>query len=133
MGYAWLLNERDGLESVAARAGTVNKQTRFALDAFQVLPPPILLEDASPRFESIVKRIEPLNPAQPLAEAWEFTAQTTALRRSSISTAARWAWSPASRSLTISRATCTLPMRPLASSIRVPCGDACDRSVPRFL
>ena len=31
MGYAWLLRERDGLDTVAARAGAINPQTAWVL------------------------------------------------------------------------------------------------------
>ena len=31
MGYAWLLRERDGADTIAARAGAVNPQTSWAL------------------------------------------------------------------------------------------------------
>lgn len=132
LGYAWLLNERDGLETVAARAGTVNKQTRFALDAFQVVPP-ILLEDASPRFESIVKSIDALNPAQPLAEAWQFTAQTNRVApvvdiysRPLGMVTGQSVFDYLSRHLHMAD-------EPFSELIRVPCGHACDREVPRFL
>ncbi len=49
MGYAWLLRERDGLDTVAARAGAVNPQTSWVLKKLN-LEPPLLLTDASPRF-----------------------------------------------------------------------------------
>lgn len=75
IGYAWLLRERDGMETVAARAGSLNAQTRYALDHFAV-PPPMLLEDASPRFEAIANRIDPLTPDTPLSAAWQLSAKT---------------------------------------------------------
>jgi manganese-dependent inorganic pyrophosphatase len=75
IGYAWLLRERDRLDTVPARAGTVNAQTRFALDAFGAQPP-VLLEDASPRFDSIVRRIDPLAPDTPLSAAWQLSAKS---------------------------------------------------------
>jgi manganese-dependent inorganic pyrophosphatase len=37
---------------------------------------PVLLEDASPRFEAIAQRIDPLKPDQPLSEAWQLSART---------------------------------------------------------
>ncbi len=52
MGYAWLLRERDGSDAVAARAGAVNPQTAWALKKLG-LDAPSLLNDASPRFESV--------------------------------------------------------------------------------
>jgi manganese-dependent inorganic pyrophosphatase len=75
IGYAWLIRERDGEPTVAARAGSINLQTKFALEYFNASLP-VLLEDASPRFESIAQRIEPLKPDQPLSEAWQLSALT---------------------------------------------------------
>ncbi len=131
IGYAWLLHARDGQESVAARAGSINAQTRFALDTFG-LPPPMLLEDASPRFEQVVNAIEPLNPAQSLAEAWEFAARTRRVapvidiwRRPLGMVTGQSVFEYLSRHLDIADA-------PFSELIRVPCGEACDRSVPRF-
>lgn len=49
MGYAWLRQNRDEETTIAARAGSINAQTKFALDYFG-LQPPFLLEDAAPRF-----------------------------------------------------------------------------------
>ena len=51
MGYAWLLRERDGLNTVAARAGALNAQTAWVLKTNN-LEAPTLLTDASPRFGS---------------------------------------------------------------------------------
>ena len=52
MGYAWCLQERDGVEAVAARAGAYNPQTTWLLKKLE-LDGPILMTDASPRFESV--------------------------------------------------------------------------------
>ena len=49
MGYAWLLRERDGVDTVAARAGAINPQTAWVLK-FLGLDAPVLLTDASPTF-----------------------------------------------------------------------------------
>ncbi len=75
IGYAWLLHERDKLDTQAARAGQVNAQTAFALQTFGLEPPP-LLADASPRFSSVARAIEPLTPDRPLEEAWALVART---------------------------------------------------------
>jgi manganese-dependent inorganic pyrophosphatase len=131
MGYAWLLHERDGANTVAARAGSVNGQTRFALDTFG-LTAPTLLEDASPRFESIIQQISPLNPAQPLAEAWEFTARTKRIapvvdiyRRPLGMVTGQSVFEYLSKHLNMAN-------EPFSELIRVPCGHACDRAVPKF-
>jgi manganese-dependent inorganic pyrophosphatase len=131
IGYAWLLSERDGLNTQAARAGTINKQTRFALDTFGISAP-MLLEDASPRFESIVQNIPPLNPAEQLAEAWAFTARTNRIapvidiyRRPLGMVTGQSVFEYLSKRL-------TMVDEPFRELIRVPCGEACDRNVPKF-
>jgi manganese-dependent inorganic pyrophosphatase len=75
MGYAWLLHERDGVETVAARAGALNPQTSWVLKHLE-LEPPVLLNDASPRFESVTRRLDTTTPDSPLREAWSIASRT---------------------------------------------------------
>src|SRR5512137_493054 len=75
IGYAWLLRERDKLDAQPARAGQLNPQTAFALQTFDV-EPPVVLADASPRFGSVARAIEPLTPDRPLEEAWALVARS---------------------------------------------------------
>jgi manganese-dependent inorganic pyrophosphatase len=75
MGYAWLLRERDGVDAVAARAGAINPQTAWVLK-FLGLESPVLLTDASPRFESVVHRFDTALPDRPLREAWAIANRT---------------------------------------------------------
>lgn len=75
IGYAWLLNERDGIEAVAARAGSLNPQTSWVLDRLD-LGAPYLLTDVSPRFESVVRRLDTTTPDRPLREAWDIASRT---------------------------------------------------------
>jgi manganese-dependent inorganic pyrophosphatase len=75
MGYAWLLRERDQLDTVAARAGGVNQQSAWALKQVG-LEPPLLLADASPRFESITRQLDSLLPDSPLSAAWSLASRT---------------------------------------------------------
>ena len=75
MGYAWLLRERDGADAVAARAGAINPQTAWVLKHLG-LEAPILLTDASPRFESVVHRFNTTSPDSPLREAWGIASKT---------------------------------------------------------
>jgi len=75
MGYAWLLRERDGLDTVAARAGAVNPQTGWVLKKLN-LEPPVLLTDASPRFKSVARRLDTTTPEKPLREAWSIATRT---------------------------------------------------------
>jgi manganese-dependent inorganic pyrophosphatase len=57
MGYAWCLRERDNVEAIATRAGSYNPQTTWLLKRLD-LEGPTLMTDASPRFESVVKRLD---------------------------------------------------------------------------
>ena len=75
MGYAWLLKERDGIDTIAARAGAVNPQTSWVLSQVGK-EPPMLLTDASPRFEAVSRRFATLTPDQPLREAWTISNRT---------------------------------------------------------
>ncbi len=75
MGYAWLLRQRDGLDTIAARAGAVNQQTAWILKKLG-LEAPTLLTDASPRFESVTHQLDTLPPEAPLTEAWTLASRT---------------------------------------------------------
>ena len=75
IGYAWLLAERDGLPTVARRAGAVNMQTAFVLKTLK-MEPPILMTDASPRFESVMRRLDVVTPDKSLNEAWTILVRT---------------------------------------------------------
>ena len=75
VGYAWLLRERDNLEAIAARAGALNPQTAWVMKTLG-LEPPVLLNDASPRFESVTRRLDTTTPDHPLREAWAIANRT---------------------------------------------------------
>ena len=75
MGYAWLLRERDGAEAVAARAGALNPQSAWVLKTLS-LDAPVLLTDASPRFESIMIRLDSIRPESQLGMAWTLASKT---------------------------------------------------------
>ena len=75
MGYAWLLRERDGIDTVAARAGAINPQTAWVLKHLE-LEPPLLLTDASPRFESVMIRLDSIRPDAQLGAAWTLASRT---------------------------------------------------------
>jgi manganese-dependent inorganic pyrophosphatase len=75
MGYAWLLRERDGMDTVAARAGATNLQTSFVLKML-ALDPPVLITDASPRFDTVMRRMDTTTPEKPLREAWAIATRT---------------------------------------------------------
>lgn len=75
IGYAWLLRERDGMNAIAARAGAINPQTSWLLKTLS-LENPILLTDASPKFESVMRRLDTTTPDKPLQEAWAILGRT---------------------------------------------------------
>lgn len=75
LGYAWLLREREGMDTVAARAGAINAQTGWVLKQLN-MEPPLLLTDLSPRFESVLRRLDTTVPEKPLREAWIIASRT---------------------------------------------------------
>lgn len=75
IGYAWFLRERDGDEVIAARAGAINPQTAWVLKTVG-LEAPVLVTDASPRFESVVRRLDTSTPDIPLRIAWTLANRT---------------------------------------------------------
>src|SRR5512145_1376602 len=75
MGYAWLLRARDGVDTVAARAGALNPQSAWVLKKLN-LDPPVLLTDASPRFESVMQRLDSIRPEAQLGLAWTLASRT---------------------------------------------------------
>ncbi len=135
MGYAWLLHERDGGETVAARAGAINPQTSWVLRRLE-MEAPVLLNDASPRFESVTRRLDTTHPDHPLSEAWAIANRT-------------WGVAPVvlengvphglvtgpSLFGFLSRLVGTHPRRHeirLADILELPTGEACNTSVPHF-
>lgn len=78
IGYAWLIRERDGLDTVAARSGVINKQTAWVLEYLKV-DVPYLLTDASPRFEAIARSYDTATPDRPLKDAWEIFSKTNGI------------------------------------------------------
>jgi manganese-dependent inorganic pyrophosphatase len=75
MGYAWLLRERDSADAIAARAGALNAQTAWVLKTIDI-EPPMLLTDASPRFGSIMRRLDTIRPDSQLGAAWILASKT---------------------------------------------------------
>lgn len=135
MGYAWLLQERDGSETIAARAGAVNPQTGWVLKKLG-LEAPLLLNDASPRFESISRHLDTAKPDASLREAWGIAART-------------WGVAPVvdEDGLPCGLVTGTSLFRmvnkligpnpnrkdvSLSEILGVPCQEACDPNVPKF-
>ena len=78
MGYAWLLRERDGMDTVAARAGATNPQTTWILKRLD-LEAPFLLTDASPRFDAVCRRFDTITPESLLRDAWVIANRTAGI------------------------------------------------------
>jgi len=75
LGYAWLLQERDGINAIPARSGPINRQTAWVLRTLE-MEPPMLFNDASPRFESVMRRLDTVTPDRPLSDAWTILSRT---------------------------------------------------------
>lgn len=75
MGYSWFLHEINGEDIQAARAGPVNPQTGWVLKRLG-LESPVLLNDASPRFETVSIRLDTSSPDDPLRDAWGIASRT---------------------------------------------------------
>ena len=135
MGYAWCLREREGLDAVAARAGAVNPQTDWVLKKLG-LEPPLLLNDASPRFEAVTRRLDTTHPDAPLRDAWAIASRT-------------WGIAPvinkdgtpfgmvtgASLFSYLSQLVGPHPRQQetaISEILNLPCRDVCNTSVPRF-
>ncbi len=75
MGYAWYLHELNGEDIQAARAGALNPQTSWVLRRLG-LEAPLLINDASPKFESVSVRLDTTAPDEPLRTAWAIASRT---------------------------------------------------------
>lgn len=135
MGYAWLLQDQTENEVIAARAGQLNPQTTWVLNRLG-LEPPLLLPDASPRFDSITHRFNTTTPDKPLREAWAI-----ANRTGGIAPIINPDGTPYGLVTVLSlfdflkRAVGAHPRREemrIGELMDIPCKEACDASVPRF-
>lgn len=135
MGYAWLLRERDNLDAVAARAGATNPQTTWALRHLE-LEAPLLLTDASPRFESVTRRLDTTTPDSLLREAWSISSRT-----GGVAPVVQEDGKPYGLITGLSlfdyltRMIGRHPRRQelrISEILEIPCHEACDTSVPRF-
>ena len=135
IGYAWCLREREGMNTIAARAGAINIQTAWVLKHLD-LDPPLLLNDASPRFEEVTRRLDTAHPDAPLQDAWAIATRT-------------WGIAPvinedgtpfgmvngASLFAYLSQVVGPHPRRqeqPISEILELPCRDVCNTDVPRF-
>ena len=133
MGYAWLLRERDGVNTIAARAGALNPQTFWVLKTLG-LDAPYLLTDASPRFESIMRRLDSIDPESQLGLAWTLASKTGGL--APIVTEDGKPYGLINGLSLFKYFTVILGPRPGDTTVRemmsAPCRDAADTTVPKY-
>jgi manganese-dependent inorganic pyrophosphatase len=133
MGYAWLLRQRDGANTIGARAGALNAQTSWVLKKLG-LDVPYLLTDASPRFESVMRRLDTIRPDSQLGAAWILASRTDGIAPV-VGEDGRPYGIINGMSL-FKYFTDTLGPRPGDTTVRemmsAPCKDAADINVPKF-
>jgi manganese-dependent inorganic pyrophosphatase len=133
MGYAWLLRERDGMDTIAARAGALNPQTAWVLKKLN-LEPPFLLTDASPRFQSVTQRLDSIRPEAQLGAAWTLASRTGGV--APVVDADGKPYGMINGFSLFKYFSETLGPRPGDTTVRAmmsaPCRDAADTTVPRF-
>jgi manganese-dependent inorganic pyrophosphatase len=134
MGYAWLLRERDGVNAVAARAGALNQQTSYVLKTLG-LEAPILLTDASPRFESVMRRLDTIRPDSQLGLAWTLASKTGGI--APVVSEDGKPYGIINGMSMFKYFTDTLGPRPGDTTVRemmsAPCKDATDATVPKYV
>ncbi|MEZ0395925.1 MAG: DHHA2 domain-containing protein [Anaerolineales bacterium] len=135
VGYAWLLHERDLAETVPARAGALNPQTAWVLKKLG-LEAPILLNDASPRFEAVSIRLDSALPDSPLREAWAIASRTWGVAPVVDEDGAPFGLVTGTSLFgLVSELVGPAPQRRdlrLTEILDLPCREACQRDVPRF-
>lgn len=133
MGYAWLLRERDGVNTIAARAGALNAQTSWVLKTLGI-DSPFLLTDASPRFESVMRRLDTIRPDSQLGAAWSLASRTGGI--APIVSEDGKPYGIVDGMSLFKYFTDTLGPRPGDTTVRemmsAPCKDAADINVPKF-
>jgi manganese-dependent inorganic pyrophosphatase len=135
MGYAWLLQNSEDANVLPARAGTLNPQTTWVLERLG-LEPPVLLPDASPRFEQIAYRFNTTTPDRPLRDVWAIASRT-----GGIAPVVNQDGTPYGLVTVMSlfgllrQSVGAHPRREemkIAEIMDLPCSEACDTEVPRF-
>ena len=133
MGYAWLLRERDGADTIAGRAGPLNPQTAWVLKKLE-LDAPVLLTDASPRFESVMQRLDIIRPNAPLGMAWTLASKTGGI--APVVDEDGKPYGIINGYSLFKYFTQVLGPRPGDTTVRemmsIPCKDAADTSVPKY-
>lgn len=133
MGYAWLRRERDGEDAIAARAGALNAQTAWVLKTLK-LDAPTLLTDASPRFGSVMRRLDTIQPDSQLGAAWILASKTGGI--APVVGEDGMPYGIVNGLSLFKYFTEILGPRPGDTTVRemmsVPCKDATDTNVPKF-
>ena len=133
MGYAWLLRERDGSNTIAARAGALNAQTSWVLKTHR-FEAPTLLTDASPRFGSVMRRLDTIRPDSQLGPAWTLASKTGGI--APVVGEDGIPYGIINGMSIFKYFTSTLGPRPGDTTVRemmsAQCGDAADTSVPKY-
>ncbi len=137
MGYAWFLQDQGifGDDVAPARAGHLNPQTTWVLDTLE-LESPLLLPDASPRFESIARRFNTTTPDRSLREVWAVAHRTGGVAPIVNSDGTPYGLvNVLSLFNFISRSVGSHARRDelkIGEILDKPCHEACDTEVPRF-
>lgn len=135
MGYAWLLRERDNEDAVAGRAGALNPQTTWVFKRLE-LEAPLLMTDASPRFDSVTTRLNTTHPDMPLREAWSIASRTGGVAPVVEEDGKPYGLiTGLSLFNFIGKVVGPHPRRQemkIAEILDIPCQQACDTRVPRF-
>ncbi len=135
MGYAWLLQNLEEETIIPARAGHLNPQTTWVLERLN-MEPPVLLPDASPRFENVAQRFNTTTPDRPLRDVWAI-----ANRTGGIAPIVNEDGTPYGLVTVLSlfrflqESIGSHPRREemrIADIMERPCSEACDTDVPRF-
>jgi len=137
IGYAWLLRERDGGDVLAARAGTINPQTTYVLKRLKI-DPPLLLTDASPRFEAVTRRYDTTPPDCPIGDAWPIISRTGGIAPVVDEVSSKPVGMITGISLfnLIGKLVGPQPQQQqmrMADILELPCSEACDTTVPQFM
>jgi manganese-dependent inorganic pyrophosphatase len=136
IGYAWLLRERDRAEVLPARAGPINPQTSWVLKKLDI-DPPLLLNDASPRFNSVVRRLDTTGPDNPLREAWVIASRTWGVAPVTNQDSTPYGLVTGSSLFEfLSHQVGSHPRRhekTIAEILELPCREGCNTNVPKFL
>ena len=79
MGYAWLLRERDAMDTVAARAGATNPQTTWILEAPRIGTTISAYRCFTTLRSCVSHRFDTITAESPLRDAWVIASRTAGI------------------------------------------------------